>query len=233
MRGFSQSPRTCRQWQRQRRPDGESATEGLDQPCAVRSLQNLEHARQGDADELRLVCRYPSARAVKLSPMFTHDLRCHRVPRYLCYSFLVEKAPSISVCCMVHEFAEFSNSSKSSQPDGISDASIGASRIERIVIEQTVAQVFGVEGGDLRRSTRGRAHVARARQVAMYLAHVVCRLTLTDVGRAFDRDRTTVAHACGVIEDGRDDPTFDRVLDLLERAVTAMLRPRNDQWMVQ
>lgn len=101
-----------------------------------------------------------------------------------------------------------------------------AERIERLVIEQTVAQIFGVSGGDLRRATRGRAHVARARQVGMYLAHVACGLTLTDVGRVFERDRTTVAHACGVIEDGRDDPTFDHVLELLERAVMAMLKPR-------
>lgn len=94
---------------------------------------------------------------------------------------------------------------------------------ERVVIEQTVAQVFGVEGGDLRRATRGRAKVARARQVAMYLAHVVCGLSLTEVGRVFARDRTTVSHACSVIEDGRDDPNFDRVLDLLESVLNALL----------
>jgi hypothetical protein len=32
----------------------------------------------------------------------------------------------------------------------------------------------------------------------------------------FARDRTTVAHACGLVEDRRDDPAFDRSLDLLE-----------------
>lgn len=101
-----------------------------------------------------------------------------------------------------------------------------AERLERQVIERTVAQIFGVSGSELRRATRGRAHVARARQVGMYLAHVACGLTLTDVGRVFERDRTTVAHACGVIEDGRDDPTFDHVLELLECAVQAMLKPR-------
>jgi chromosomal replication initiation ATPase DnaA len=58
----------------------------------------------------------------------------------------------------------------------------------------------------------------------MYLAHVACGLTLTDTGRLFGRDRTTVAHACGVIEDRRDDPLFDRALDLLEWAVPALSR---------
>ncbi len=60
----------------------------------------------------------------------------------------------------------------------------------------------------------------------MYLAHVGCGLSLTQTGRLFGRDRTTVAHACGVIEDRRDDPVFDRVLDLLEWAVPVLtVRP--------
>ncbi len=92
----------------------------------------------------------------------------------------------------------------------------------REAIEQAVVQVFGVGQEDLRRLTRGRANVALARQVAMYLAHVACGLTLTDTGRLFGRDRTTVAHACGVIEDRRDDPLFDRALDLLEWVVPAI-----------
>lgn len=107
---------------------------------------------------------------------------------------------------------------------------LGRDATERLVIEETVAHVFGVEGCDLRRATRGRAKVARARQVAMYLAHVACGMSLTEVGRTFARDRTTVSHACGVIEDGRDDPTFDRVLELLENAVNAMLNARGCQW---
>lgn len=92
----------------------------------------------------------------------------------------------------------------------------------RAAIEHAVTQVFGIAGHDLRRSTRGRAKVALARQVAMYLAHVGCGLSLTETGRLFDRDRTTVAHACGIIEDRRDDPLFDRALDLLEWAVPAL-----------
>ncbi len=111
--------------------------------------------------------------------------------------------------------------------------------VERMLIERTVAQVFGVKDCDLRRATRGRAKVARARQVAMYLAHVACGMSLTEVGRVFARDRTTVAHACGVIEDGRDDPMFDRVMELLEQVVDALLSPRlgrgkqPEGWLVQ
>jgi hypothetical protein len=94
--------------------------------------------------------------------------------------------------------------------------------ISREAIEQAVVQVFGVGRDDLHRLSRGRAKIALARQVAMYLAHVACGFTLTDTGRLFGRDRTTVAHACGVIEDRRDDPLFDRALDLLEWVVPAL-----------
>lgn len=79
-----------------------------------------------------------------------------------------------------------------------------------------VAQVFALPPADLLRTTRGRAGVALARQIAMYLAHVVGGQTLTDVGTHFRRDRTTVAHACRLVESRRDDPSFDRVVELLE-----------------
>ena len=103
-------------------------------------------------------------------------------------------------------------------------AAIGAAApmISREAIEQAVIQVFGVGPADLHHTTRGRAKVAQARQVAMYLAHVACGLSLTETGRLFGRDRTTVAHACSVVEDRRDDPLFDRALDLLEWAVSAL-----------
>jgi chromosomal replication initiation ATPase DnaA len=101
-----------------------------------------------------------------------------------------------------------------------------AMKTRRCVIEIAVSQVFGVALAELRGVTRGRAKVALARQVAMYLAHVVCGMSLTQVGRAFERDRTTVAHACGLIEDRRDDPSFDRVIDLLEHVTAAVTSPR-------
>jgi chromosomal replication initiation ATPase DnaA len=84
------------------------------------------------------------------------------------------------------------------------------------MLEQTVSRVFMVARDDLWSGTRGRPRVAFARQVAMYLAHVAWGLNLTEVGHLFSRDRTTVAHACGLIEDSRDDPVLDRSLELLE-----------------
>ena len=110
-----------------------------------------------------------------------------------------------------------------------SRACLGRANVPREAIEQAVVQVIGIACKDLRRTTRGRAKVALARQVAMYLAHVGCGLSLTETGRLFQRDRTTVAHACGVIEDRRDDPIFDRALDLLEWAVPALTQ-RSTLW---
>ncbi|CAN0604111.1 unnamed protein product, partial [Ectocarpus sp. 12 AP-2014] len=56
-------------------------------------------------------------------------------------------------------------------------------------VEACVALVFGVRHESLRASTRGKAHVALARQVAMYLCHTTLWLSLTTVGDLFDRDR--------------------------------------------
>jgi chromosomal replication initiation ATPase DnaA len=84
------------------------------------------------------------------------------------------------------------------------------------VVTETVALTYQVPLSDLHSPSRGSARIALARQVAMYLAHVVGGLQLTHVGEAFGRDRTTVAHACAVIESRRDDPNFNRTLDLLE-----------------
>lgn len=92
----------------------------------------------------------------------------------------------------------------------------------RRVIELAVTQVFDIRDGHLAQLSRSGARICFARQVAMYLAHVACRMTLTEVGRLFGRDRTTVAHACAVVEDRRDEVALDRALDLLEWAVPVM-----------
>jgi len=94
----------------------------------------------------------------------------------------------------------------------------------RNVLEHAVTRAFGIIGDEFWGVTRGPPHAAFARQVGMYLAHVVFGLSLTEVGQLFARDRTTVAHACTLVEDRRDDRCFDRALELLEGAV-CLLRP--------
>jgi chromosomal replication initiation ATPase DnaA len=71
--------------------------------------------------------------------------------------------------------------------------------------------------------SRGCRAAARARQLAMYLSHVICGRTLSEIGERFGRDRTTVSYACAVIEDLRDDPAFDAEVTALERELEARL----------
>jgi Bacterial dnaA protein helix-turn-helix len=86
-------------------------------------------------------------------------------------------------------------------------------------IETLVSTALGASLTELRGANRGRAPAAFARQTAMYLAHVHFGLSLSQVGRNFGRDRTTVSHACACVEDSRDDPKFERVLACLEAAL--------------
>ncbi|HVY88007.1 MAG TPA: helix-turn-helix domain-containing protein [Hyphomonadaceae bacterium] len=58
-----------------------------------------------------------------------------------------------------------------------------------------------------------------ARQVAMYLAHVAFGMSLGRVAAAMGRDRSTVGHACNLIEDKREDDQFDRWVTTLETAI--------------
>ncbi len=100
------------------------------------------------------------------------------------------------------------------------DADRAADRVaERCrCVETVVAHAFGVALADLRHETRGHAPVAFARQVAMYVVHVWFGCSLSAVGRCFGRDRTTVAHACRVVEDRREDRRVDRLISAIEVA---------------
>lgn len=90
------------------------------------------------------------------------------------------------------------------------------------------AAFFSVSSKELRSARRNSMTASRVRQIAMYVAHVVLRLTQAEVGRGFGRDRTTVVHACQVVEDMRDDIEFDRVVVTLERIAHAAFRSRLD-----
>lgn len=74
----------------------------------------------------------------------------------------------------------------------------------RLVV-RTVAAATGVSYCDFFAPSRMRLRTAEARQLAMYLCHVLLGMTMTQVGHFFGRDRTTVAYACAQVEDGRDE----------------------------
>ncbi len=111
-------------------------------------------------------------------------------------------------------FADYSVFAPQFEPDLMAEH-----RNLRIKIEEAIAMGFDLEPELLSHPSRGRADVALARQVSMYIARVSLSFSLTHVGQMFDRDRTTVAHACEVVEQHRDDPEFDRAITRLEHVV--------------
>ncbi len=75
---------------------------------------------------------------------------------------------------------------------------------------------FGVQASQLITRNKGPAHVCFARQVAMYLVHVVYQIRIANIARVFGRDPSTVSHACHTIEEARDDQVLDSKLATLE-----------------
>ncbi len=88
--------------------------------------------------------------------------------------------------------------------------------------ESAAAAMAGLPVQSLRAPARGGRAVTQARQVAMYLAHVVFGLSFSRVGICFGRDRTTVRHACRLVEDGRDDARCEFGLAAIELGLLAM-----------
>jgi hypothetical protein len=108
---------------------------------------------------------------------------------------------------------------------------IGGPRGERAVelceaMIDIVAALFNVSGKELRRPGRTDQSITRVRQIAMYVSHVVLRLSMNEVGHGFGRDRTTVLHACHLIEDMRDNEDFDCLVARTERVALAAFRNR-------
>ena len=76
---------------------------------------------------------------------------------------------------------------------------------ERLVtienIQKVVAEYYRIKVADLKSKSRARS-VTRPRQVAMALAKELTNKSLPEIGRAFERDHTTVLNAC------REGPKF-------------------------
>jgi chromosomal replication initiation ATPase DnaA len=87
------------------------------------------------------------------------------------------------------------------------------------IVEQLVMRAFEIQQPTLLSNRRGRAPVAFARQVAIYITHVHLGLSLTAAAHRFRRDRTTAAHACRRVEDRREDPDVDRRIEAVETAL--------------
>jgi len=86
-------------------------------------------------------------------------------------------------------------------------------------IQRKVSEFFGLRLADMRARRRTKA-VAFPRQIAMYFARQLTHASLTEVGRAFDKDHTTVLHAVTKVETLiRQDAKFKKTVDTLAESV--------------
>jgi len=99
-----------------------------------------------------------------------------------------------------------------------------------VVVSEMYAMTGGGTEAEGRHRRRSRSHM---RQIAMYLCHVILQIPMSDIAEAFGCDRSTVGHACKVIEDRRDDRSYDAFVSSIERIIEAILglrRPANGCW---
>ncbi len=104
----------------------------------------------------------------------------------------------------------------SDEPDALVPLRAGMTQI-------VVAHAYGVPLDDIRAPSRGAKQAALARQVAMYLAHIVFAMSMTHVARGFGRDRSTACHAIQRVEAMREDPELNRTLGWLEATLRGVL----------
>ncbi|MCB5202770.1 transposase [Neorhizobium sp. T786] len=90
------------------------------------------------------------------------------------------------------------------------------------IVRQIVGELVLLFGDRVLVRRDRRRLACHVRQISMYVCHVALRISQSDIGDAFGRDRTTVGHACHVVEDRRDDPVFDDFVSAMERVVTAV-----------
>lgn len=90
---------------------------------------------------------------------------------------------------------------------------------EAFKIARAVARSRRVTMRALLARGRGDAATASARQLAMYLVHVLLGRPQEAVGRLFGRDASTVSHACRMIEDLRENPPLETEIAAIETRV--------------
>jgi chromosomal replication initiation ATPase DnaA len=92
-------------------------------------------------------------------------------------------------------------------------------RLTAAFITHAVALATGVAPSDIASTKRASKAAARARQIAIYLAHVNFNWPLIRVAFAFNRDRSTCGYACSRIEDMRENADFDARMSVLEACI--------------
>ena len=93
----------------------------------------------------------------------------------------------------------------------------------RATLASSVAAFALGQDADLaNRQERGSRETIAVRRLAMYLTYTAFGMSLARCAVAFSRDRSTVAHACQIIEDRRDEDGFDAWVDGLETGLKSL-----------
>lgn len=90
------------------------------------------------------------------------------------------------------------------------------------IVRHVVAELVMMTNDRVTMRRDRRRMMCHIRQIAMYVCHVCLSIPLSEIGDAFGRDRTTVSHACHVVEDRRDDSAYDELISTVERIVSAV-----------
>ncbi|RKE85613.1 helix-turn-helix domain-containing protein [Rhizobium sp. AG855] len=94
-------------------------------------------------------------------------------------------------------------------------------RLLCMIVRQLTHELLQAVGLDSDSGGRRRA-AGHVRQVAMYVCHVAYSMPMGEVAQAFGRDRSTVGHACRIVEDRRDDAAYDGFVTIVERMASAV-----------
>ncbi len=106
----------------------------------------------------------------------------------------------------------------------LEDESLAARQYDQSVgslVLKLVSTLEKVKPEALLNSSRGRADICLSRQMAMYLMHTVFSCPYHRVAVFFKRDRTTISHACRLVEDLRDNEEFDKRLEAMENLLVS------------
>ena len=101
------------------------------------------------------------------------------------------------------------------------EARAARDRAKAAFVTHLVSMVTGVPAHAVLGDGRGVGPVVEARAMAIYLLHVGFAMPHARVAAAFQRDRTTVSHACRKVERMRERAAVDGMLSGLEACVNA------------
>ena len=89
-------------------------------------------------------------------------------------------------------------------------------RVRAGLAMQMIAMTFSVPIEGMATRKRLGLKACKGRWLSMYLSHVGFGWPLERVGHAFGVNRVTAGVGCRWVEDARDDPAIDTLLDCLE-----------------